>query len=202
MPTGYTAGVADGEVTEFADFAMDCARAFGALITMRDDPKGAPIPDEFKPDSYHQGALDKAKERLAEVQAWDAATADEKAMESHLKALATQESLVESDQVKRERYEAMLAKVEAWTPPTPDHDEMKKFMIEQLEGSIRFDCGYIWTAPAAQTGEEFRAAEIASALHDVEYHAKHLAEDYERARQRTEWVRALRRSLAGGQEGE
>ena len=35
MPTGYTAAVCSGEITEIKDFALSCARAFGALITMR-----------------------------------------------------------------------------------------------------------------------------------------------------------------------
>lgn len=37
MPTGYTASVQEGKVTEFRDFAMECARAFGALVMMRDE---------------------------------------------------------------------------------------------------------------------------------------------------------------------
>jgi hypothetical protein len=41
MPTGYTSAIADG--IEFKDFALRCARAFGALvelpITQRGDAK-------------------------------------------------------------------------------------------------------------------------------------------------------------------
>lgn len=59
MPTGYTHGVQDGTVTEFRDFALICARAFGATILMRDDPMDAPIPDEFQSSTYH---LDRLKE--------------------------------------------------------------------------------------------------------------------------------------------
>jgi hypothetical protein len=38
MPTGYTAGVADGTITEFREYALLCARAFGACIMLRDEP--------------------------------------------------------------------------------------------------------------------------------------------------------------------
>lgn len=53
MPTGYTAAVEDGTITEFDDFAWQCARAFGALIMMRDDPMSAPIPQKFEPTAEH-----------------------------------------------------------------------------------------------------------------------------------------------------
>ena len=47
MPTGYTAPIKDG--ISFNDFMWGCARAFGALIMMRDDPPGTPIPERFEP---------------------------------------------------------------------------------------------------------------------------------------------------------
>ena len=65
MPTGYTADVMDGKVTDFKLFAMQCARAFGALVIMRDEPLNAEIPDEFSPSNYHFQELEQARERLA-----------------------------------------------------------------------------------------------------------------------------------------
>lgn len=47
MPTGYTYPVCEGKITEFPDFALSCARAFGALISMREEPMDAPLPDEI-----------------------------------------------------------------------------------------------------------------------------------------------------------
>lgn len=51
MPTGYTSGVAVGKVTDFREFALQCARAFGACISLSDESSDTPIPEEFKPDS-------------------------------------------------------------------------------------------------------------------------------------------------------
>lgn len=62
MPTGYTAAIADG--ISFTNYAMGCARAFGALIEMRDEPSDAPIPEEFKPSTYHLEELQKAQKKL------------------------------------------------------------------------------------------------------------------------------------------
>lgn len=196
MPTGYTAPVADGDVTDFPTFAMQCARGMGALITMRDDPWDAPIPDEFQPSRYHQMALAEAETSLADARSWSTGEAVRLAQADHLHAVEVAVDLARKDEDKRRRYEAMLDQVRAWEPPTADHDEFKKFMVDQLEESIRFDCGHTWDAPAAQDGEAYRQAMIAKAERDILYHSKELAEEIERTRGRTEWVRALRESLS------
>ena len=37
MPTGYTAGILEGKIKTFPEFAKICMRAFGAAIHMRDN---------------------------------------------------------------------------------------------------------------------------------------------------------------------
>ena len=69
MPTGYTARVKDGTVTEFKDFAMGCARAMGACISMREAAHDAEIPEQFEPSPYHTEQLAKAKADLAAFEA-------------------------------------------------------------------------------------------------------------------------------------
>lgn len=195
MPTGYTADVGDGKVTEFPDFAMRCARAFGATITMRDDSPDATIPDEFEPSDYNARALVKARERLAELQAMDRDAIREAANAAYVEALSYYRKSVKDRADTRANYEAMLDKVLAWEPPTPDHAEMKAFMVQQLEESIRFDCGYEPEPPTRETPEEWHEEQVQRAERDIEYHAKGDREERERAAGRTEWVRALRASL-------
>ena len=38
MPTGYTLDLYNGKDITFEEFVLKCARAFGALIDMRDEP--------------------------------------------------------------------------------------------------------------------------------------------------------------------
>lgn len=194
MPTGYTANVADGKVTDFPTFAMQCARAFGACIEMRDDPTDTPIPDEFKPSDYHAEALAAAQQRLAEFKArdgkaWNAATEQHnaEAMKQY------QEDIARNERIK-DNYLAMLAQVQAWEPPSPDHHEMKKFMELQLYDSIKFDCR-IPEKPRQLTVAEFMELERESIAWDISYHTKQQAEEVERAKSRTQWVRQLRESL-------
>ena len=49
MPTGYTSKIYEGkENVTGKSFIMDCARGFGACISMRDESSDTPIPEEFK----------------------------------------------------------------------------------------------------------------------------------------------------------
>ena len=85
----------------------------------------------------------------------------------------------------------------AWKAPTPDHEGLRKFMCEQIEQSIDFDCGgdYGNTPTLRLTGEAWAAAERTRYLRDVQYHEKERAGEVSRAATRTEWVRALRAAL-------
>ena len=67
MPTGYTAMLTEEKEITFEDFALKCARAFGALIEMRDESLDAKIPEEFKVTEYHTVELNRAIEKLNDV---------------------------------------------------------------------------------------------------------------------------------------
>ncbi len=60
MPTGYTAGILDGKITTFQQFAKQCMRAFGATIHMRDDDMDAEITPRT-PSDYYSKEIEKAK---------------------------------------------------------------------------------------------------------------------------------------------
>lgn len=200
MPTGLTAAVGDGTMTEFSAFAMRCARQFGALIMMRDEPMDAPIPDEFQPSDFYRRREADAR---AEYQRLSLLTPDEIRAE-HRAAFDT--AIHDRDRWDRDRqhvvdrYTEMLAKVRAWNPPTPDHDGLKRLMIEQLEESIEVDGPvdrkYLPKIEADCT--KWHADRVAQARADVERGAEEYAKDVKRARERTAWVRALRNSLRTG----
>lgn len=198
MATGYTAGVQSGEIADFPTFALLCARAFGALIEMRDDPMNAEIPPAFAPSDYHVKALREAEERLASLRSMSTVDAQAAADADYAEQAASHGRRERERQERRGRYEAMLAQVNAWTPPTPDHVEMQTFMRKQLTDSIYFDCGdsAYDQAPQRQDGAAWLAAAIARATRDVEYHRAEHAKEVERVNSRNAWVRALRESLA------
>lgn len=193
MPTGYTAPIKDG--IDFKTYAMGCARAFGACIMMRDEPSDAPIPDRFEPSDYHLKKIEDAKAFLARAEAMTKDEAETSAQDEYQKAVEDRDRSIWQDHQLRQKYEAMLAEVEAWEPPTAEHVNFKKFMGDQIRESISFDCGWHQPVPALKSPMEFKAAAIETAKRDLAYHTKEHAAEVERAEGRTAWVKALRDSF-------
>ena len=137
MSTGYTRKIGDDQ--SFKDFALGCARNFGANIMMRDEPMNAEI-KHYEPDQYY---MNKLTETIAEksrfmnlskeemIKLWN----DEFDSEySNYCKCCIEKAILKT------KYEKMLVKVKKFIPPTPDHINYKNFMIEQIQTSIDFDC--------------------------------------------------------------
>ena len=170
---------------------MKCARVFGALITIRDEPLDAPIPKEFQLSDYHLRELEKARQRLKEGKNWDEEWAEKEAEKAYQEAVRIRNEIITRQTQLRQRYEKMLAQVEAWIPPTPDHRELKQFMIEQLKRSIEFDCGHIPDEPQRLTGAEYKRQQLEEAQRAVDYYEEKVS----RVKETNKWLQALRESL-------
>lgn len=198
MPTGYTASVGDGKVTEFRTFALNCARAFGACIMQRDD-NSTDLPKHREMSWYNAQQLDMARTRLGHL---ESLTPDEAAAEYDATVADARKARDQYEERKREtegRYRAMLAQVAEWAPPTADHRELKAFMAEQLNGSIKFDCTtYPELYRTEDTVDEWLSEQKAKAQRDIEYHKKGHAEEEERVRTANQWIDALYASLPTG----
>lgn len=193
MPTGYTAAIADG--ITFQQFAMTCARAFGATITMRDESLDAPIPDEFPESTYHCDAIAHEEARLAQFEAMTDEEAGNAARAAFEAEKMAQEARRAEKTELRNKYNSMLTEVVQWQPPMPDHEALKAFMINQIRGSIKFDCMEFGDEPSELDGPTWRTQKIEAVRWWLEYHKKEAQEEAERTRKRNEWVKALRDSL-------
>jgi hypothetical protein len=196
MPSGYTADIKDG--ISFKTFALNCARAFGACVELRDEPGGGDrIPESFAPSDYHTKALDKARADLAALGAMTPAELERGAAKAYDDAETNRTMQLREIAGQRAAYEAMLAKVQAWVPPTEEHKGMQQFMAKQITESIRFDCGgdYYATPTVRLTGPGWAEKRRAALARDLDYHAEKHAEEVKRAESRTAWVAALRASL-------
>lgn len=196
MATGFTEPVQSGRITEFAEFAMTCARAFGATITMREEPLDASIPEQFEPDDYYLKSAAKAEGRLAKLQAMSQDEIAAEAKKDYLAAVESAKQRIGKNLITSARYHSMLAKVQAWNPPSPDHLDFKKFMEDQLKESIRWECGEV-EMPTEQSPSEWFAARMQSAQRDLEYSRREWADEQARTAQRNDWVAKLRASLKG-----
>lgn len=196
MPTGYTAAIAD-DIT-FDDFVMRCARGMGALVMMRDEPADAPIPERFEPSDYHLKRIAEASASLIRLAGMTEAETEQAASDAHETAVAEQAEAIHRKDMLYEKYNAMLAKVKAWKPPSDDHEGFKKFMVEQITGSIEFDCDnrhYRNQKHPKLTGAEWLEQKAAEARKEIIYHEDENAREIERTEARNTWLRLLRESL-------
>lgn len=193
MVTGYTADVCNGKLTDFKAFAIRCAHAF--VVELREESMDSPIP-EFKPSPYYQQALLEAKDQLAMVQAMTDVECEAVAQEDHRKILEAHRKRSEERIQVRDRLLAMRSQVADWSPPTPEHVELKNFMIQQLDGTIEYD-GTPRDVDEAKklSGAEWRRELIASVERNVTYFGDEAAKDAERVHQKNRWVKELRESL-------
>lgn len=197
MPTGYTADIKDG--ISFQTFAMNCARAFGATITLRDAPSGGDqIPERFEPSDYHAKALATARKALADLEQLIPGECERFADDDSVSANRQRLKSLRENKNLLAAYRTMLDNARCWISPSKEHDGLKAFMIAQIEESIKWDDSseFLSKPTVRLTGQDWLDGKKAKALKDIEYHKNEHAKEVERTNQRNEWVRLLRESLA------
>jgi hypothetical protein len=193
MPTGYTAELCDGEV-DFATFVLTCALAMGATIHQRDDSIGV-LPKHREPSDYHAKAIQRARDDLAMFEVYTDAEVDRLAQMEYGAALAQHRESVAKAASITARLTNMLGEVEAWTPPTADHEGLKTFMVDQLQQTLEFDGRSYSSEPDPISGAQFREEKITKAKRDIKYHTEHHAEELRRCAEANEWIDALAASV-------
>jgi len=196
MPTGYTAAIEKG--IDFDTFVWQCARSFGALVTMRDEPSDTPIPELFEPTDYHTKKLDELNAELSKLDGMGIKELDRASRDAFNKEMEATAYGIDKANSLRRKYEEMLADVEAWNPPTTEHNGLKAFMQNQITESIKFDCStsfYVENAPKLKSGNLWLAERKAKIHKDIAYHSQAHADEVTRVDNRNKWVAALRDSL-------
>jgi hypothetical protein len=200
MPSAYTAPIQDG--ISFDAFVMRCARAMGACVMMRDERMDAPIPERFEPSDYNAKKLSEAEQRLAWLRQIPAQEAEREAKREYDEDVKRNAKGIQKAIDLRNKYQAMIADVVAWNPPTSEHIGLKNFMLQQLHESLRYDADesyYRDHAPVLLSAEAWKAQQIEKCLRDIDYHKKAAAEEVDRTEQRNLWIADLRKSLATGE---
>jgi hypothetical protein len=191
VTTGYTEAIEKGAT--FEQYVWRCARAFGALVHMRDQSLDAKVPQVLVPDtSYHEKRLREAECKLLELRGLTPAQAEAMAQAEyeHLRIAYYEDE--RQNGVMDAKYVAIRAQVVAWVPPSPDHEGLKKFMLEQID---MCSPGHQIDPPRKCDGMGWLAASIKSAKDAIVYYRKSIADEVERTRQRNEWLALLRASV-------
>lgn len=196
MPTGYTAPIVEDDNFTFEDFVMRCARQFGATISMRDESIHTRIPDEFKPSDHHTKRQKELRGRLENLKLM---TIEEAQAEADHEKKSEWQAYYETKQERierKKRLEEMLHKVKQWEPPTEEHEELKKFMENQIQETIDWDCRHPnMPIDDRKDGKEWLEEEIKSVEEDIEYHRKEHMKEKARCEKRTLWIKQLRESI-------
>jgi DNA-binding XRE family transcriptional regulator len=192
MPTGYTAIIEEKEDLTFEEFALKCAN-----IDTYDSRREADL-------SYHQQNLEDLSRKLIDISRM---THVEIEREAELKQWWLKkkydEAMLNYEKLSA-RYARMRAKVEAWTPPTSKHQNLKKMMLEQISISEPND-PKSYFGPTAHLDpkeamvdfdhEAWRLAQYEHVLSDMEYHQKTQANAQKSIEDQTCWVKQLCDSL-------
>ena len=136
MPTRYTYYINDGEITSGKEFLKLCTRAFGIAIDLKDESLDVPTPNHFEPDPYYEKRY---KESLASREKAYNMTLEEakeymiyKFKNNKISAKRCFKEYKDED----EKYLKVREEVEKWIPPTPKHENLKKFCLNQIDMSL------------------------------------------------------------------
>ena len=191
MPTGYTTDIYDGKDVSFRDFALNCARAFGACVMQRDDPADEK-PKIMPEESYHA-------EQLKKLGKFKKPTKAE--FENYIKTkIADRKETIEEKKKLQKAYNRKIKEAQDWNPPTPEHEGLKKFMIQQLTDSMDFDCNYDYHESelnklSKMTYDDYFEQQKQNHKWMIKYHTEYLEKDLNAIRQRNKWIQDLYNSL-------
>ena len=198
MPTGYTADI-ENDIS-FEDYALGCARAFGACVHQRDNPSKEK-PKLRTGSDYHVNALSEAKKTIAELEGMtgvnDRTNYGKKIIEAEE---ASNQKSFNKKIVLKNKYDAMLIKVYNWHPPTSEHEQLKKFMIDQIIETVKYDCDTrydmerLTALSKANPLDKYKEA-LQYAYKNAEYHETELMKTRDRDKDANRWISVLYNSL-------
>jgi hypothetical protein len=200
MPTGYTSHIINDTLTKPSDFALICARAFGACIHQRDDSLNTEIKiPESEIEDYDKN-LKEAQGKLKRLIKYT----NEQKVRFGEKMKKKQVNFYKAEIKKADQTRKKLEKVREWAanwvPPTSEHHGLKKFMLEQIDSTIDFD-----GKPDYYKGElksalnkspmDFYKKELESAQQSINYYKEEKENEIKRVNERADWIKVLLESV-------
>ena len=196
MPTGYTAPIEDNANFTFEDYIWRCAKAH--LMEYRDKGMNEPVKLEdstFNDNGYHQKELKEAFQKRKDFNTLTDAELKELYKQNMYDRLDKAEEALKKALEMKVRYDSFLEQAKAWEPPTDKHENLKKFMIDQIEQSTAYNDVEYYKNQLIEIGqqsfEDYIKVEKDSLEWHVSYHTEQMGKSIKRDNGRTEWVRAL-----------
>lgn len=151
MPSYYTVDIYEGKNVSFQDFALKCARQFGAFVHMNEEDPDSPLTRPTVSDYYKNSLRETENEFALFLKA--SREQREKMFEIEMeKELKHYKEKIEEEKELKEKYQNLLEQAKAYKPPTKEFNNYKDYMLNQLNQAIKFDC----------SNEQWYLAQIAS----------------------------------------
>jgi len=194
MTFSCTYAIENGD-DSFRNYALRSARGMGYLIGYRECADNMVIPDVIEPDEANAKKVEELRATLQEIENWDEPEAQKQADLHHEFLVSAIRRLNWLRRRALPQFGGMLAKVQAWQPPTPEHDGFKKFMAEMLEHDLRSIPTEAEADPSPISGKEFKRQRMHHLKEDIVYYTDRHAQEVKFCQEATKWVNQLRASL-------
>lgn len=139
MPTVYTAYIEDGTITNGADFLKLCTRNFGIAFDIRDEPLSVPTPTHFEVNPYYKREYEKAVREYNEIQLRTSEEMKQDIIEAYKRKAESSRKYYKKYVENNKKYLKIKEEILKWIPPTADHEEIKKFALDQIDYCIVSD---------------------------------------------------------------
>lgn len=136
MPTGYTSYIKDEKITSGKEFLKLCTRAFGIAVDLKDKSLDVPTPNHFEPDHYYEKAYKDSLTSREKAYSMTLEEAKEDMISKFKNNKASAERCLKDYKNEDKKYLKVQEEVEKWIPPTSEHENLKKFCLEQIDMSL------------------------------------------------------------------
>lgn len=106
---------------------------------MRDEPLSKPVPTRFQPDPYYKKNYEKTVEVRNKYRQMTFEEAKKKLIKKHKKDIKSTKKSLDKYIAEDERYMKVREEIEKWIPPTSEHENVKKFALNQIDISLNTD---------------------------------------------------------------
>ena len=193
MPTGYTEKLMKSGQT-FQEFILECAKHF---IIFKDSSDNTAILDKFESSEDTIKKLIELNEKLERFKSMSV----EEIINFNLKTKREKINLCienyENALNENNRLRKMEIQIYKWIPPTKKHQELKSFMLQQLNIS-KNDTDFLYTLilrEKTKSETSYYPETIENILKDIKYYTAKNEKEIIQAQEYTEWLQELKSSI-------
>ena len=192
MTTRYTSRLIEEREMSFKEFVLLCATCLGAYRYLDENELlGGGKPKLKVPCGYEQ-SVKVAKKKLKEIQDMSDLEIKIEADKYNAMELLEYEKDCKHQKLMRDRYTKMLSKVQSWTPPITEYEELKEFMCDQLTGALEYDVrGFHQQKPRPITPKRWKALQMQVHMDNIKYYEKARANEKAQVEKANAFIQAL-----------